>query len=255
MPSYPATVKAFTTKNSGDVVQASHINDAHDEINAMEAGLLNGTARLNSSNSTVANLSVTGGSTFAGGLNFGSNSTITGALSVTGNSTLAGNVVIGGTLSVVNHSSFAANLNVTGDSTLTGSLNVTGNSTMGAINIPTATLTGVLSPSTATPTANTLYTNNLVKAWAFASSAATLHRGFNVSSVTSSGTGGYGFAFITALASSEYAVMAVPVTAGVRVDISLQPGTFASTGFTVFVSDNAAGAAVNVPLQVMVVGP
>ena len=65
MASYPGSVKTFTTKNTGDVVQASHINDAQDEINAMEAGLLNGTARLNSSNSTVATLSVTGGSTFS----------------------------------------------------------------------------------------------------------------------------------------------------------------------------------------------
>ena len=61
--SYPTSVKVFTTKSTADVVQAAHVNDLQDEVNAIEAGLLNGTAPLNSSNSTVANLSVTGGST------------------------------------------------------------------------------------------------------------------------------------------------------------------------------------------------
>lgn len=85
MASYPDSVKSFTTKNTGDSIQAGHVNDAQDEINAIEAGLLNGTARLNSSNSTLANLSVTGGSTF-GALN-SSNSTLAN-LSVPGGSTL-----------------------------------------------------------------------------------------------------------------------------------------------------------------------
>ena len=65
MASYPGSVKSFTQKNSGDVVQAAHVNDIQDEVNALEDGLLSGTARLNSSNSTIARLSVTGGSTFA----------------------------------------------------------------------------------------------------------------------------------------------------------------------------------------------
>lgn len=65
MPSYPDAVKSFTTKNAGDFVNASHMNDVQDEVNAVEAGLLNGTARLNSSRSTLATLSVSGASTFA----------------------------------------------------------------------------------------------------------------------------------------------------------------------------------------------
>ena len=63
---YPNAVKTFTSRNAGDVIQPSHINDLQDEVNAIEAGLLNATAPLNSSNSTVANLSVTGNSTIAG---------------------------------------------------------------------------------------------------------------------------------------------------------------------------------------------
>lgn len=68
--SYPNSVKSFTSKNTGDVIQPADVNDVQDELAAIEGGLLQGTARLNSSNSTVANLSVSGGSTFAGSVAF-----------------------------------------------------------------------------------------------------------------------------------------------------------------------------------------
>jgi len=76
MASYPGAVKVFTARNAGDVIQPSHVGDLQDEVNAIESGLLQGTAPLNSSNSTVVNLSVTGNSTIAGSL------TVTGALSI-----------------------------------------------------------------------------------------------------------------------------------------------------------------------------
>ena len=65
MPSYPTAVKSFTTKNAGDSILAAHVNDIQDEVNAIEAGLLNATAPLNSSNSTVNTLQVSSNSTFA----------------------------------------------------------------------------------------------------------------------------------------------------------------------------------------------
>lgn len=76
MATYPGAVKSFTTKNAGDTIQPSHINDLQDEVTAIEDGLLNGTAPLNSSRitapamqvangSTLNTLSVSGGSTFA----------------------------------------------------------------------------------------------------------------------------------------------------------------------------------------------
>lgn len=83
MASYPGAVKSFTTKNAGDTIQPADVNDVQDEIAAMEAGLLNGTAPLNSSHSTLASLSVTGGSSLA-------------SLQVSGNSTLASSITIGG---------------------------------------------------------------------------------------------------------------------------------------------------------------
>lgn len=72
---YPNAVKTFTSRNAGDIIQPSHVNDLQDEVNAIEAGILNGTAPLNSSNSTVR------------------------ALHVTANSTIGGNLVVTGTLS------------------------------------------------------------------------------------------------------------------------------------------------------------
>src|SRR3990167_7722793 len=68
MPSFPTTPKTFTTKNTNDVIAAAHVNDIQDEVNAIETGYLNASARLNSSASTLASLSVTGGSTIAGEL-------------------------------------------------------------------------------------------------------------------------------------------------------------------------------------------
>lgn len=85
MASFPTSVKSFTTKNTGDVIQPAHVNDLQDEVNAIESGYLNGTARLNAAGSTVTSLSVTGNSTLAA-LQGGA-STLT-SLSVSGGSTI-----------------------------------------------------------------------------------------------------------------------------------------------------------------------
>lgn len=39
--SYPTSVKVFTTKNTNDVIQPAHINDAQDEISSIETVLSN----------------------------------------------------------------------------------------------------------------------------------------------------------------------------------------------------------------------
>ena len=65
MASFPTSPHTFTNFSNGALSDAAQVTDIYGEVEAIEAGLLNGTARLNSSNSTVANLSVTGGSTFA----------------------------------------------------------------------------------------------------------------------------------------------------------------------------------------------
>lgn len=64
MATFPGGVKSFTGKNPGDSILDTHIDDLQDEVTAIEDGYLNGSARLNASNSTLATLSVTGASTF-----------------------------------------------------------------------------------------------------------------------------------------------------------------------------------------------
>jgi hypothetical protein len=41
--SFPTSVKAFTTKNTNDTIQASHVDDVQDEVTAIETLLLGGT--------------------------------------------------------------------------------------------------------------------------------------------------------------------------------------------------------------------
>jgi len=66
MASYPSAVKTFTAKNAGDTIQPSHIGDLQDEVTAIEDGLLNGTAPINSSRITAPALSISGNSTLTG---------------------------------------------------------------------------------------------------------------------------------------------------------------------------------------------
>jgi hypothetical protein len=68
MANYPTSVPSFSNKSAGQTIAASHVNDLQDEVVAIGSGLLQGTAPLASSNSTVARLSVLGNSTLAGGL-------------------------------------------------------------------------------------------------------------------------------------------------------------------------------------------
>lgn len=111
MAQFPTAVKSFTTRNVGDVIQPGHVNDLQDEVNAIEAGIVNGTAPLSASNVTVNNLTVTGTTigVTAGGNSTFTNVSVTGGstsatLNVTGGSTLAhlqaGNSTIAGTLTV-----------------------------------------------------------------------------------------------------------------------------------------------------------
>ena len=60
MANYPGSAPSFTAKSAGQSIASAHINSLQDEVTAIGAGLLQGTAQLNSSNSTVASLSVLG---------------------------------------------------------------------------------------------------------------------------------------------------------------------------------------------------
>lgn len=64
MADFPNSKHSFTNFANGATSDAAQVTDIYAEVEAIEDGYLNGTARLNSSNSTHTNLSVTGGSTF-----------------------------------------------------------------------------------------------------------------------------------------------------------------------------------------------
>ena len=121
MASYPGAVKTFTTKNTSDVIQAEHVNSLQDEVNAIEAGLLNATARLNSSHSTLVALSVTGGSTVT---TLQAGASTLASLVVSGGSTLASLLVVGG--SQLQGGVLTPTLEVTTSSTLAGAVSFPG---------------------------------------------------------------------------------------------------------------------------------
>lgn len=52
MADYPSSVKTFTTKVTGDTVEAAHVNDLQGEVTAVENALLNGIAHIVKPSST-----------------------------------------------------------------------------------------------------------------------------------------------------------------------------------------------------------
>lgn len=76
MASFPGSVKTFVSRNAGDILQPAHINDLQDEVNAVESGYLNGSAPLNSSNSTMFHISALAGMNIVGNSTLGSTVTL-----------------------------------------------------------------------------------------------------------------------------------------------------------------------------------
>jgi hypothetical protein len=79
---FPTSIYTPASKSAGQTIDAAFFNDPDAEITAIEQGYLQGTAPLNSSASTLASLSVTGGSTVAT-LNISGVSTLAGAVNLT----------------------------------------------------------------------------------------------------------------------------------------------------------------------------
>lgn len=112
MASYPNSVKSFASRSAGQTIASAHVNDLQDEVNAVETALVTGPINLQAS--TLASLSVTGGSTVAA-LTAGA-STLA-SLSVSGGSTVGALTAGNSTLS---------NLSVSGGSTTAGAASVGG---------------------------------------------------------------------------------------------------------------------------------
>ena len=98
--SYPGAVVVFPTRSNGQVIDASHIDAVQDEVTAIETGLINGTAPLNSSGSTVATLQVLGNSTMTGHVLMSSNLRVAGQSTVVGHGSFGAARYSGGFLSL-----------------------------------------------------------------------------------------------------------------------------------------------------------
>ena len=93
MASYPTSVKTFASRSNGQTIDAAHVGDLQDEVNAIESGILNGTAPVTCSRVTAASLSVAGNSTVSG-LTVSSNLTVSGGATVSSNLSI-GNLNVG----------------------------------------------------------------------------------------------------------------------------------------------------------------
>ena len=171
--SFPSSLKSFVTREIGDTIAASHINDLQLEVAAIESDLLNATptflstvtsginatalstgtvplARLASANTTANGIVDTTTQSFAGGKTFSGVMTITGAatlsntLGVTGATTLSNTLAVTGATTLSSTVATGA-LTVTGAATVSTTLGVTGAlSVSGAISSATSVaLTGV----------------------------------------------------------------------------------------------------------------
>lgn len=99
MASFPTSVKSFTTKNAGQVIDPAHINDPQDEVTAIETNLLsaagNGAIYIGSAPpafSTVVSIPLK----LAEAVTASSNVSVGNNLSIGGSCTLAGPLTISG---------------------------------------------------------------------------------------------------------------------------------------------------------------
>ena len=132
MATYPGGVFTRALISNGQTSDAANVNELQDEITAIEGGLLNGTAPLNSSKSTLASLQVSGGSTLAGTLSAGASTLV--SLQVTGGSTLSG-VTLTGNASI-------QSVQVNGNSTFSGPVHFEGAFSLSGVISPAALSSG-----------------------------------------------------------------------------------------------------------------
>ena len=132
MASFPTTNITFASRSAGQTIASAHVNSLQEEVAAIEDGYLNGTARLNAGASTLASLSVTGGSTFGGAMTFSTGLTIS-----------AGGLTVS-----------------TGNTSLGENLSVAGNSTIGGSLVCSSVVTAAAQPRVIVRTSNTLTTSN-----------------------------------------------------------------------------------------------
>jgi hypothetical protein len=148
----------------------------------------------------------TGGSLFAGSI-FSN-----GMLEVTGNTQLWNGLSVSGTISLQAATSTGNQaspvFSITTNATSTAANTVFSVSSTGSTTLSQLTINNNFDAGSTTPSRNTLYKENIVKAWVtFFGNAGTIEiaDGFNVSSITDNGTGNYTVNWITPFATANYA--------------------------------------------------
>lgn len=139
-------------------------------------------------------------------------------------------------------------------SNLTAStINVSGLSTVANITASgNLLLSGSALGSAGTPTANKLYPDNIVKAWALTADPSTISGGFNLT-VNRSATGIYDYTFKTNLANANYVVIPNVKWTAVAV-YTARYKNLAASGFTIEIETTATGVATNSDHSVIVIG-
>ena len=155
--------------------------------------------------SSVLEIALWGRITTAGVTTLLSTANFNSAINITGTTNSSGtsnwtNVTAGG-LNITSTANFRSDINVTGNTESTGTVNIKANLTASALDI--------LSEAPSAPRANTLWKDNIIKAWVQFSGGAVIRDSFNVSSITdNAGAGDWTVNWDVDFANTNYAVVA-----------------------------------------------
>lgn len=117
--SYPTSTKSFTTKIDGNTISAAHVNDAQDEIVAVETGLRDGLAHDLKFTDASYDIGKSGATRPRHGY-FSGNLVAGGTLAITGATTLTGAAALNGGATVTGDIYTTAWVDYAGTSTVTG---------------------------------------------------------------------------------------------------------------------------------------
>lgn len=138
--SYPTSSKTFVTRQTGDTIEASHVNDLQLEVSAIESDLLNASptflvtvtsgvnasalstgtvplARLTSANTTANGVVDTTTQTFAGNKTFQNTASFSNTVSITGSANALSTLGVTGTFTTLGLSTLTGNVTLSGSRT------------------------------------------------------------------------------------------------------------------------------------------
>ncbi len=133
--SFPSSAKSFVTREIGDTIAASHVNDLQLEVAAIESDLLNATPTFLATVTSGINATALSTGTVPLARLASANTTANGVVDTTtqsfaGAKTFTGAVTASSTLGVTGAATLSSTLGVTGATTLSSTLGVTGATTL-----------------------------------------------------------------------------------------------------------------------------